>query len=118
VPFKGYNTFVIEGYGHLTPETPSWNKFHSKKKLESKMTESALRGRKPKSIKRKHLLPLSMSEADRPYIIYVREYQRVSQKWTIKRNRQHRVDKTKKSKTRTQYNMSWSSIMLKQTQIT
>ena len=69
---------------------------------------------------RQNMLPLSMPEADRPYIIYVREYRRVNQKWTIKRNRQHRVDKdkTKKSKTRTQYNMSWSSIMLKQTQIT
>ena len=67
---------------------------------------------------KQNLLPLSMPEADRPYIIYVREYRRVNQKWTIKRNRQHRVDKTKTNKTRTQYNMNWSSIMLKQTQIT
>jgi hypothetical protein len=53
-----------------------------KKKVESKMTESALRARKPKEHKqdRQNLLPLSMPEADRPYIIYVREYQRVRQK--------------------------------------
>ena len=76
------------------------------------MTESALRARKPKEHKqdRQNLLPLSMPEADRPYIIYVREYQRVSQKQTIKRNRQHRVDKTKKSKTRTQNNMCWTPL--------
>jgi len=35
----------------------------------------------------------------------VREYRRGDQKWTIKRNWQHRVHKTKKNKTKTQHNM-------------
>jgi len=34
-----------------------------------------------------------------------REYRRGNQKWTIRRNWQHRIDKTKKNKTKTQHNM-------------
>ena len=40
--------------------------------------------------------------------INVREYRRGNQKWTIKRNWQHWVHKTKKNKTNTQHKMFWT----------
>jgi len=42
--------------------------------------------------------------------INVREYRRGHQKWTIQGNWQHRVHKTKKTKTKTQLNMCWTSL--------
>jgi len=38
----------------------------------------------------------------------VREYRRGNQNWTIQRNWQHMVPKTKKKKTKTQNNMCWT----------
>ena len=38
------------------------------------------------------------------YKINIREYQRDNQKWTIQRNWQHRVHKTKTNKVKTQHN--------------
>ena len=43
--------------------------------------------------------------------INVREYRRGNQKWTIQRNWQHRVHKTKKNKRKTQHNM-WKTPQL------
>jgi len=34
----------------------------------------------------------------------------VQSKWTIQRNWQHRVHKTKKNKTKTQHNMCWTQL--------
>jgi hypothetical protein len=44
--------------------------------------------------------------------INVREYRRGNKKWTIQRNWQHTcmVHKTKKNKTKTQYNMRWTPL--------
>ena len=42
--------------------------------------------------------------------INVREYRKGNQKWTIQRNWQHRVHKTKKNKTKTQHNMCWTPL--------
>jgi len=42
--------------------------------------------------------------------INVREYRRVNKTWTIQRNWQHRVVKTKKNKTKTQHNMCWTPL--------
>jgi len=43
-------------------------------------------------------------------VINIREYRRGSQKWTIQRNRQHKVHETKKNKTKTQHNMCWTPL--------
>ena len=48
--------------------------------------------------------------------INVREYRRANQKWTIKRNWQHRVHKTKKKKHATKYVLD--TTIRNQTQIT
>jgi hypothetical protein len=42
--------------------------------------------------------------------INVRENRRGNQEWTIRRNWQHRVHKTKKNKTKTQHNMCWTPL--------
>jgi hypothetical protein len=42
--------------------------------------------------------------------INVREYQRGNQKWTIQRNWQHRVHKTKTNKANPQHNMCWTPL--------
>ena len=42
--------------------------------------------------------------------INVREYRRGNHEWTFQRNCQHRVHKTKKSKSETQHNMFWTSL--------
>ena len=42
--------------------------------------------------------------------INVREQRRANQKWTIHKNCQHRVHKTKTNKTRTQHNMCWTPL--------
>ena len=47
----------------------------------------------------------------------VKEYRRGNQKWTIQRNWQHKVHKTKKNKTKTQHNIL-DTTMYKQAQIT
>ena len=42
--------------------------------------------------------------------INVREYRSGNQKWTIQRNWQHRVHKTKKNKAQTEHNMCWTPL--------
>ena len=42
--------------------------------------------------------------------INTREYRRGNQKWTIQRNWQHRVHKTKTNKTKAQHNMCWTPL--------
>jgi len=39
-----------------------------------------------------------------------REYRSGNHKWTIQRNWQHRIYKTKKNKTKTQQNMRWTPL--------
>jgi len=39
-----------------------------------------------------------------------REYRKGNQKWTIQRNRQHRVHKMKTNKTQTQHNIFWTPL--------
>jgi len=43
-------------------------------------------------------------------IINVGKYRRGYHKWTIQRNLQHRMHKTKKNKTKTQHNMCWTPL--------
>jgi len=45
--------------------------------------------------------------------INVREYRKGNQKWTIQKNWQHRVHKTKDNKKRTQHNMYWTPLYSK-----
>ena len=52
------------------------------------------------------LLPYSIS-------MNFREYRKGNQKWTIQRNWQHRVDKTKKNKTKTKHKMCWTPLYTK-----
>ena len=40
----------------------------------------------------------------------VRQYRKGNRKWTIQRNWQHRVHKTKKNKTKTQHTMCWAPL--------
>jgi len=40
----------------------------------------------------------------------VREHRRGNQKWTMQRNWQHRIHKTKKNKTKRQHNMCWTPL--------
>jgi len=42
--------------------------------------------------------------------INAREYRRGNQNWTIQRNWQHRVHKTKTTKAKTQHNMCWTAL--------
>ena len=42
--------------------------------------------------------------------INVREDRKNNQQWTIQRNWQHRVHKTKTNKTKTQHNMHWAQL--------
>jgi len=42
--------------------------------------------------------------------INVREYRKGNHKWTIQINWQHKKHKTKKSKTKTQHNMCWTTL--------
>ena len=59
------------------------------------------------------LLPFySWTEISYHIYIYINvgKYRRGNQKWTIQRNWQHRVHKTKKDKTKTQHNICWTPL--------
>ena len=45
-----------------------------------------------------------------PLQINVRKYSKGQSKWTIQRNWQHSVHKTKINKTKTQHNMCWTPL--------
>ena len=47
--------------------------------------------------------------------VIVGEFRRRNQKWTIQRNWQHRVHKTKRNKTKTQHNRCWTPLYSKHT---
>jgi hypothetical protein len=54
---------------------------------------------------------LTQSWHTTPWVeISVREYRRGNQKWTIQRNWQHRVHKTKEDKAQTVHNMCWTPL--------
>ena len=46
------------------------------------------------------------------HYINAREYRRGNQSWTIQRNWQHRVQKTKNFKAKTQHNMCWTPLYI------
>ena len=58
---------------------------------------------------------LSLHSAISGYYIHTREYRKSNQKWTMKRNWQHWVHRTKNNKTSTPTNMCWTLLCAKKT---
>ena len=61
-----------------------------------------------KLVKKKSAILLNSKKKN--HYINVREYPRGNTKWTIQRNWQHRVHKTKENKAQTVHNMCWTSL--------